>query len=126
MRILVVEDEPTSAQYLQKGLTENGFVVDVATNGIDGAHLALNAHYDLIVLDVMLPGADGWQVIRMWHEAALDFLNALFHGLDFRKVLLPARDYGIGVFLYPLTILAVWAFFVGALFAVVRNFFRRD
>jgi two-component system copper resistance phosphate regulon response regulator CusR len=64
MRILIVEDECTTAQYLQKGLTENGFVVDVAINGIDGAHLALTGEYDLIVLDVMLPGADGWQVLR--------------------------------------------------------------
>lgn len=61
----------------------------------------------------------------MWHDAALDFLNALFHGLDFRKIVLPARDYGIGIFLYPLTILAVWAFFVGALFAVIHNLLRK-
>src|SRR5262245_45139183 len=64
MRILVVEDEPGTAQYLHKGLSENGFVIDVATNGIDGAHLALTGNYDVIVLDVMLPGADGWHVIR--------------------------------------------------------------
>jgi two-component system, OmpR family, copper resistance phosphate regulon response regulator CusR len=64
MRLLVVEDEPKTAQYLQKGLSENGFVVDTAPNGIDGLHLALSGHYDLIVLDVMLPGIDGWQVIR--------------------------------------------------------------
>jgi two-component system, OmpR family, copper resistance phosphate regulon response regulator CusR len=64
MRLLVVEDEAKTAQYLQKGLSENGFVVDTAQNGIDGLHLALSGHYDLIVLDVMLPGIDGWQVIR--------------------------------------------------------------
>jgi two-component system, OmpR family, copper resistance phosphate regulon response regulator CusR len=64
MRLLVVEDEPKTAQYLQKGLTESGFVVDVASNGPDGLHLALTADYELIVLDVMLPGMDGWQVIR--------------------------------------------------------------
>ena len=64
MRLLVVEDEPKTAQYLQKGLSESGFVVDIAPNGVDGLHLALSAQYDLIVLDVMLPGIDGWQVIR--------------------------------------------------------------
>jgi two-component system copper resistance phosphate regulon response regulator CusR len=53
MRILVIEDEAKTVHYLQKGLTESGFVVDVASNGIDGAHLALTGHYDLIVLDVM-------------------------------------------------------------------------
>jgi len=68
MRILIVEDEKKTAEYLQKGLTEHGFVVDTATNGIDGAHLALTGEYDLIVLDVMLPGADGWQVIRQLRQ----------------------------------------------------------
>jgi two-component system, OmpR family, copper resistance phosphate regulon response regulator CusR len=64
MRILVIEDELKTAQYLQKGLSENGFVVDIALNGLDGLHLALSGQYDLIVLDVMLPGMDGRQVIR--------------------------------------------------------------
>jgi two-component system copper resistance phosphate regulon response regulator CusR len=64
MRILIVEDEPKTAAYTRKGLTEHGFVVDVAANGTDGAHLALTSDYDLIVLDVMLPGADGWEVLR--------------------------------------------------------------
>jgi two-component system copper resistance phosphate regulon response regulator CusR len=64
MRILIVEDEPKTAAYTRKGLAEHGFIVDVAANGIDGAHLALASDYDLIVLDVMLPGADGWEVLR--------------------------------------------------------------
>jgi two-component system, OmpR family, copper resistance phosphate regulon response regulator CusR len=64
MRLLVIEDEHKTAQYLQKGLSENGFVVDLALNGTDGLHLALSGQYDLIVLDVMLPGMDGRQVIR--------------------------------------------------------------
>ena len=79
MRILVIEDEAHTALYLEKGLSESGFVVDVATNGIDGAHLALEGQYDLVVLDVMLPGADGWQVIRqLRHEKATPviFLSA--------------------------------------------------
>ena len=63
MRILIVEDDPKTAEYLGQGLTENGFVVDVARNGVDGSHLALSAEYDLIILDVMLPGRDGWRVI---------------------------------------------------------------
>lgn len=64
MRLLVIEDEPKTAQYLHKGLTESGFIVDVAATGVDGIHLALTGNYDLIVLDVMLPGVDGWQVMR--------------------------------------------------------------
>lgn len=64
MRVLVVEDEPKLAGYLRKGLTENGYVVDVAADGIDGRHLALHGEYDLIVLDVMLPGIDGFSVLK--------------------------------------------------------------
>ncbi|ANH69358.1 heavy metal response regulator transcription factor [Mitsuaria sp. 7] len=64
MRVLVVEDEPKLAGYLRKGLTENGYVVDVAADGIDGRHLALNGEYDLIVLDVMLPGINGFSVLK--------------------------------------------------------------
>ncbi|MHB8535723.1 MAG: heavy metal response regulator transcription factor [Sulfuricaulis sp.] len=63
MRILVVEDEPKTAAYLQKGLGENGFVVDVARDGEDGLHCARQLPYDLIVLDVMLPRRDGWSVL---------------------------------------------------------------
>ena len=64
MKILIVEDEPKTAAYARKGLTEHGFVVDVAENGTDGSHLALTSEYDLVVLDVMLPGIDGWTVLR--------------------------------------------------------------
>ena len=63
MRVLIVEDEPKTAAYLAKGLAENAFVVDVADKGDDGLHLARNGSYDLIVLDVMLPGLDGWAVL---------------------------------------------------------------
>ena len=64
MKILVVEDEPKTGDYLRKGLTESGFTVDLARTGIDGQLLALSGEYDLIVLDVMLPGKDGWQVLQ--------------------------------------------------------------
>lgn len=64
MRILVVEDEKKTADYLKKGLSEQGFIVDTAANGEDGLHLALTAEYLLIVLDVMLPDRDGWSVMR--------------------------------------------------------------
>lgn len=63
MKILVVEDEIKLADYLCKGLTEEGFVVDVAHNGIDGLHLASELSYDLIMLDGMLPGIDGFAVL---------------------------------------------------------------
>lgn len=59
MKLLVIEDEVKLAEYLRKGLTEEGYVVDVAHNGVDGLHLAMEADYDLLVLDGMLPGIDG-------------------------------------------------------------------
>lgn len=63
MKILVVEDEAKTAKFLKKGLREAGFVVDVARDGLDGLHLALEWEFDLIILDVMLPGLDGWQIL---------------------------------------------------------------
>lgn len=63
MRILIVEDDPKTAAYLQKGLGESGFIVDVAQNGEDGLHLATHLPYDLIILDVMLPKITGWDLI---------------------------------------------------------------
>ena len=63
MRVLLIEDEHKLAEYLRKGLSEHGFVVDVAGNGIDGKHFALEGEYDLVVLDVMLPGVDGFSVL---------------------------------------------------------------
>jgi len=69
MRILVVEDEPKTATYLHKGLSENGFVVDTARRGEDGLHLALTASYDAIILDVALPGCDGWTILAALRQA---------------------------------------------------------
>ncbi|AMO36864.1 MULTISPECIES: heavy metal response regulator transcription factor [Thauera] len=64
MKILIVEDEPKTGDYLRQGLAEAGFVVDLARDGLDGLHLALNGDYALVVLDVMLPGLDGWGVLQ--------------------------------------------------------------
>ncbi|MBK8527683.1 MAG: heavy metal response regulator transcription factor [Rubrivivax sp.] len=59
MKLLVVEDEVKLAEYLRRGLTEEGYVVDVAHNGVDGLHLAMEGDHHLLVLDGMLPGIDG-------------------------------------------------------------------
>ncbi len=69
MKVLIVEDEVKTGDYLRKGLTENGFVVDLVRNGADGLHLALTGDYAVIVLDVMLPGMDGWSVLRELRKA---------------------------------------------------------
>jgi len=64
MRVLIIEDEEKTADYLHRGLTEQGYNVDVARDGIEGLHLALESDYAVIILDVMLPGLDGFGVLR--------------------------------------------------------------
>lgn len=79
MKVLVVEDETKTADYIRKGLTEHGFVVDIARDGSDGIHLAVNEDYDAIILDVMLPGADGWSILerlRATKQTPVLFLTA--------------------------------------------------
>ncbi|OWT57459.1 heavy metal response regulator transcription factor [Candidimonas nitroreducens] len=64
MKILIIEDELKTAEYLYKGLTEQGYAVDLAHDGIDGQHMATQHDYDIVVLDVMLPGQDGFTLLR--------------------------------------------------------------
>ena len=79
MKLLIVEDDTKTRTYLKQGLTEQGFVVDVAANGVDGSHMALTEDYDLVILDVMMPGMDGWEVLaqlRRDKETPVLFLTA--------------------------------------------------
>ncbi|BBJ23111.1 heavy metal response regulator transcription factor [Candidatus Nitrotoga sp. AM1P] len=69
MRILIVEDEPKTGKYLKQGLSEAGFVTDLVRDGLDGKHLALTEAYDLIILDVMLPNINGWEIIQTIRRA---------------------------------------------------------
>lgn len=64
MKLLVVEDENKMADYVRQGLMEAGFIVDLARNGLDGHMMAMNERYDLIILDVMLSGMDGWRILQ--------------------------------------------------------------
>ena len=82
MKILVVEDETKTGDYLKQGLSEAGFVVDLARDGIDGLHQVLSENYDLAILDVMLPGMDGWQILASLRKA----------GRDMPVLFLTARD----------------------------------
>lgn len=104
MRILVVEDEAKTADYLHKGLSESGYLVEVALNGLDGQHLVQECEFDLIILDVMLPGLDGWQLLqiirRKWQTPVL-FLTARDAIEDRVKGLeLGADDYLVKPFSY--------------------------
>ncbi|MCI1032109.1 MULTISPECIES: heavy metal response regulator transcription factor [Raoultella] len=68
MKILVIEDEPKAREYMRSGLTESGYVVDVAVNGQEGLFMAREHHYDLILLDVMMPQMNGWEVMAQLDE----------------------------------------------------------
>jgi two-component system copper resistance phosphate regulon response regulator CusR len=68
MRALVIEDNIKTAEYICKGLKETYFTVDVAHDGEDGLHLAVNNQYDIIILDVMMPKMDGWNVVKKIRE----------------------------------------------------------
>ena len=61
----------------------------------------------------------------MWPEAALDLLNALFHGLDFRRIQMPPQAYSAGMFFLPLAVMTGWGFVTGALYAMLYNLLRR-
>ncbi len=118
MKILIVEDEPKTAAFVKRGFTEEGFMADVATDGVDGLHLSLSGEYDVIVLDVMLPRQDGWRVLQdirtqRPHQPVilLTALDAVAHrvkGLD-----LGADDYLVKPFAFS------------ELNARVRNLLRR-
>jgi DNA-binding response OmpR family regulator len=98
MQVLVVEDEPRMANLLRQGLTEEGYAVTVAANGLDALDLALGYAFDAMVLDVMLPGMDGFTVARRLRErqnqvpilmlTARDAASDIVDGLD-----LGADDY---------------------------------
>lgn len=80
MKILVVEDDKKTVSYVQKGLIENGFVVDTAENGDEGLRLATTDAYGLVIVDVMLPGRDGWSLVselrRLGKRVSILFLTA--------------------------------------------------
>jgi two-component system copper resistance phosphate regulon response regulator CusR len=105
MKILIIEDEHKTGDYLKQGLSESGFVADLARNGRDGLHLAVTGDYDLLVLDVMLPGLNGWQVLealrRGGKELPVLFLTAKDQVEDRVKGLeLGADDYLVKPFAF--------------------------
>ena len=111
MRILIVEDDLSTGEYLRKGLGEAGYRVDLARTGTDGLFLALENQYDAIILDVMLPGLDGWQlmeIIRKKSDVPVLFLTARdqvqdrIHGLE-----LGADDYLIKPFSFTELVLRI-------------------
>ncbi|QQD54255.1 heavy metal response regulator transcription factor [Pseudomonas fluorescens BBc6R8] len=105
MRILVIEDEPKTADYLHQGLSESGYIVDCAATGADGLHLSRQHAYDLVMLDVNLPLMDGWDVlqrIRQNSRTRIMMLTAQGRLADRIKGLdLGADDYLVKPFEFP-------------------------
>ena len=105
MKILVIEDEPRAAEYLRQGMTESGYVVEVAYNGTDGLHAAANGDHDLVILDVMLPGVDGFAVLsalRTFRQMPVLMLTARENVDDkVRGFNLGADDYLVKPFQFP-------------------------
>jgi two-component system, OmpR family, copper resistance phosphate regulon response regulator CusR len=105
LKILVVEDEPKAAEYLRQGLSESGYAVEVAHSGTDGLHAAANGDHDLVVLDVMLPGIDGFAVLSALRTAKqVPVLMLTARGKTDDKVRgfdLGADDYLVKPFQFP-------------------------
>jgi two-component system, OmpR family, copper resistance phosphate regulon response regulator CusR len=105
MKILIVEDEAKTAKFLKKGFEEAGFVTNVASDGLAGLHQAHEVEFDLIILDVMLPGVDGWQVLTRLRHAGRKSLVLLLTARDavherVRGLELGADDYLVKPFAF--------------------------
>ena len=105
MKILVIEDEPKAAEYLRQGLSESGYTVELAFSGTDGLHAATTGDHDLVILDVMLPGIDGFAVLTALRTAKqVPVLMLTARGKTDDKVRgfdLGADDYLVKPFQFP-------------------------
>jgi two-component system copper resistance phosphate regulon response regulator CusR len=119
MKILVIEDEAKTAKFLMKGLGEAGHIVDVAADGLEGVHLAQEVDFDLIVLDVMLPVLNGWQVLARLREASRKTLVLMLTARD--SVHERVRGFELGADDY-----LVKPFAFSELLARVRSLLRRS
>jgi two-component system, OmpR family, copper resistance phosphate regulon response regulator CusR len=119
MKILVIEDEVKTAKFLKKGLREAGYVTDVAADGLEGLHLAQEVGFDLVILDVMLPVLDGWQVLTRLRETERNALVLMLTARD--AVHERVRGFELGADDY-----LVKPFAFSELLARVRSLLRRS
>ena len=94
MAILLVEDEPNVISVIKRGLAEYGFEVSVASNGLTGLQMALSHPFDLIILDVMLPGIDGIQICKQVREQKPDVPILMLTALDSTENIVTGLDNG--------------------------------
>jgi DNA-binding response OmpR family regulator len=118
MRVLVIEDSTRMAQSFKKGLTEESYAVDVADNGIDGLHLAGSGEYDLVILDVNLPGMDGFTLLKKLRESRSDVPVLMVTARDGVEDRIRGLDTGADDYL-------VKPFSYGELLARIRALLRR-
>ncbi|WP_263351658.1 heavy metal response regulator transcription factor [Acidicapsa acidisoli] len=119
MKILVIEDEVKTAKFLKRGLSEAGYVIDVAADGLEGLHLAQEVDFDLVILDVMLPVLDGWQVLARLRETEQKALVLMLTARD--AVHERVRGFELGADDY-----LVKPFAFSELLARVRSLLRRS
>lgn len=81
MKILIVEDERKAGEHLIKGLIEVGFIIDLADNGLNDYHSAMTNDHDLLILDIVLPGMNDWDIVRMLQAANKEILVLLLIAL---------------------------------------------
>ena len=118
MKLLIVEDQVKTGQYLRQGLSEAGFTTELAADGITGQHLALTGDYSLLILDVMLPGRDGWQILQAVRSAGMSMPVLFLTARDAVADRVHGLELGADVYL-------VKPFAFSELLARVRSLLRR-
>lgn len=119
MKILLIEDEEKTARFVRQGLAESGFSVDVAADGRDGLALVRTFDYDLAILDLMLPGVDGWTVLETLRQGGAPLPVVVLSALGDVDDRVSALELGADDYL-------VKPFVFGELLARVRSVLRRS
>jgi heavy metal response regulator len=118
MRVLFVEDEKRIAHFVQKGLRESYFAVDVAYDGEEGLHLALHEHYDLLILDILLPKVDGIEILKSVRQKGIETPAIFLTAKDAERDVVEGLNLGADDYI-------VKPFSINELLARIRAILRR-
>jgi len=119
MKVLLVEDDKTVSHFIEKGLKETNYIVDIAIDGEDGLHLALSQSYDIIILDIMLPKIDGWGILKSIREVHVKTPVLFLTAKDTKEDIVKGLELGADDYL-------VKPFSFVELLARIRAIIRRD